>query len=228
MSCPVCGQRFYYTDVLQDHISSHNHCFTCSRSFVNARALNQHVRSDVHKPRAFNCPLCNKLFFFLTSVSFPFHWKGFKALSSAAAHVESGQCPQGRTLNRRSLAEAIRSWEVAALGRSTFTTPMIENGSAGRNGGSGAYTTADCVKYYSRHTGYFVCPLCDRCFDQANNLSQHLNGKAHANKDYKCPTCARGFISLNGLCKHWEATPCGTQNSKSLRSLFNGVRQLTY
>ncbi|KAJ3329316.1 hypothetical protein HDU76_008157 [Blyttiomyces sp. JEL0837] len=203
---------YYASEDLTSHLSNiHNYCFTCGRSFGSSRSLQQHLESEVHKPRIINCPLCSNQ---------------FRSLSAVAAHVESGGCPNGGRFNRNTVSDAIRRWEQQSGAPNTFTNKLLENGGNSNNNSNNNIDLDDC---YNRYSGYYDCPLCHRTgFQNKNNLREHLNSSRHGSNLYHCSACPRQFVSLSALLKHLELTQCGRQRSNDIASLLGGMRYIGY
>jgi hypothetical protein len=49
------------------------------------------------------------------------------------------------------------------------------------------------------------CAPCDRFFNSAHSLAQHLSSSKHQPKSYLCPKCPRAFISPSSVVAHLGA-----------------------
>ncbi|KAF2223081.1 Alpha/Beta hydrolase protein [Elsinoe ampelina] len=52
------------------------------------------------------------------------------------------------------------------------------------------------------------CEECDRYFDNAGNLRNHLNSKIHQGKKVRCPFCKADFTAASGVTHHLETSSC--------------------
>ncbi|KAL2913945.1 hypothetical protein HK105_206536 [Polyrhizophydium stewartii] len=209
--CPVCDNHFESRTKLNTHIRRfHNYCDLCRRNFGDEHALDQHLNSDIHKPKDKECPFCRR---------------GFSSFGSIASHIESSGCKNFAT-NPTKLCELIRRWEVAAGHPNLFTRPRITDGTTRGHAMPSEQFNLDA--WYCYDNNAYECPLCDCYFSSVSNLCAHINSSVHAMKNYHCACCRREFVSLAALILHMERSQCRTQKSNAIGSLISGMKAIRF
>ncbi len=70
----------------------------------------------------------------------------------------------------------------------------------------------------------YECPYdhCNRLFQNASNLWNHVNSSQHQRRSYHCPGCSKQFIRVSGMFKHWEY---GCPNKEAAANAFAQTMQ---
>ncbi|OAL48484.1 hypothetical protein IQ07DRAFT_543416 [Pyrenochaeta sp. DS3sAY3a] len=185
--CDVCDLKFQTQNGALGHMNSqmhhsHLYCRDCSRGFQNENNLKMHLNSKIHRGTTVPCPFCKV---------------GFTTASGLSHHLETGSCPNAKTLDREKIYKAIRqrdSHGIFTKNLLTFQESDVETIATGAafNGSS------------------YECYLCHREFNSLRGLNQHLNSPTHSQSLYHCPnrSCARDFVSLASMFNHLESESC--------------------
>lgn len=194
--CAACKRRFQNENNLQMvGISS-------TRVALNAHQFPQHLRSKVHLGSRIACPFCKT---------------GFTTASGLTHHLETGSCPNARSLNRDIIYKMIRERDPNGV----VTKKQIE--------WHGDESASYSVTNRAFNGQYWECYLCHRLFNKARYLEQHLNSSAHRQKGYHCPNlkvkCGKEFITLAGLFNHLESESCGFMRFEKVEKRVGDVIQ---
>jgi hypothetical protein len=181
--------------------SKHNWCFTCSRDFATAQALNQvrqptptmarlltplhkHLLSPGHsKEKNFDCLICDR---------------AFKTPSAVAMHIESG-C---HNITRHQVTAFVHELKVVP-------TTSVSRRLKGPILPSAAIMTSATQLAFNGYA--YECYLCHHTFMTLERLNAHLNSPAHDADEFKClnPACKTEFKLISGLIQHIESGSCG-------------------
>jgi hypothetical protein len=148
--------------------------------------MKQHLNSKIHRGTDITCPFCKR---------------GFATATGVTHHLETGSCPNARSLNRDTILIEIRHRDPSHI----ITKKLLTNG---ESGSSFKVTSAS----YNHNRGCYECYLCHKGFSDLVGLNQHVNSPAHRDKVYHCPgrACSREFRALAALFNHLESETCGT------------------
>ncbi|KAH8912972.1 hypothetical protein BR93DRAFT_949028 [Coniochaeta sp. PMI_546] len=68
------------------------------------------------------------------------------------------------------------------------------------------------------------CRVCDRTFNNLNNIKQHLNSSTHRGTDIACPFCHQAFATATGVTHHVERGSCPNARNINRDELATIVR----
>lgn len=60
------------------------------------------------------------------------------------------------------------------------------------------------------------CAPCDRFFNSAHSLAQHLSSSKDQPKSFICPKCPRGFVSPSSVVAHLESGTCPSRITRAI------------
>jgi hypothetical protein len=145
----------------------------------------QHLNSSVHRNNDISCPFCKR---------------GFTTATGVTHHLETGACPNARSLNRDTILTEVRRRDPNHLITKKLLT-FHDNVSS---------TTATSASW-NGNSGLYECYLCHKGFRELKSLNSHVNSPAHKEKVYHCPgrACGREFRALAPLFNHLESESCG-------------------
>ena len=208
LECCYCDSIFRYTSERNCHlVDVHHVCLICEKSFVNSRALEQHVASPVHRPADKFCPFCKMK---------------FTTYSAIAAHIESSRCVK-YVSNPVHLCSVIRGWESSVGIQGTYTKNLLTYG----HGQRVPRVEYDFESTWNDYCCMYECPLCDYMFSSTSEVRSHVYGSAHASQAlYHCPTCRKEVISLQALLLHLELSQCGKTKTTALGGIVNGMKMI--
>ncbi|GBE86807.1 hypothetical protein SCP_1000490 [Sparassis crispa] len=206
--CDSCEELFDSESELEDHNEeAHWYCRSCERFFKDENSLNYHLRSSIHRPRAYACPgrKCTK---------------AFTSHAALVNHWESGACPSGVT--RESVNRVAAKLDKTGL----ITNPTRLLG--GPSGRGESVVTQVWATERSWNGEEYECFLCHRGFRSLLALNAHLQSPVHADKGYRCPKtwrgCGKEFKTLSALCQHVESEQCGVRRfSKEMQNVIESM-----
>ena len=140
----------------------------------------------------------------------------FTTASGVSHHLETGSCPNARTLNRETIYQEIRKRDQSGL----VTIKQLEW--HGKSWATEGAWNGDA----------YECYLCHREFARMVDLNKHINSPTHRQKIYHCPNgqCGSEFVSLAALCNHLESESCKFMRfervQKNASNLFTGKQRL--
>jgi len=217
-TCHLCVRHAFKTPTsLHQHFDAcHHYCKPCERVFQSEQNLDAHLRSRIHQPANYKCPMvgCQQRF-----------------ISAAAVvlHMESGTCTSG--ISRALIDRYIVQHDV----RNVITNPsrLI---TAGQGGERQLQPTPQYIATQRSWNGSgYECYFCHKEFRYLAQLNQHLASPKHSQpeeKIYRCPNrnCGAQKSTLSGLCQHIESGSCGVNKFASvgdaLDSFVSGMRRL--
>ncbi|KAF2191199.1 hypothetical protein K469DRAFT_732670 [Zopfia rhizophila CBS 207.26] len=200
--CEACDTAYRTPQEARRHMELNNHfreyyCESCERGFQNENNLRIHLNSNIHRGSNISCPFCKRNFATATGVTH---------------HLESGSCPNARTLNRDIIFREIRKRDPGHL----ITKKLL---TWNRESSSSITVTERCW-----NGSCYECYLCHREFGSLNALNQHVNSPAHKQKIYHCPGrgCGKEFVSLAALFNHLESETCGAVKFEAVQRNVGG------
>ncbi|KAI2673396.1 transcriptional regulator family: C2H2 zinc finger [Penicillium roqueforti] len=198
--CETCPMKFYTQQAVENHMSAKGHyknyCQECSRQFMNANCLRQHLNSKIHRGTNIACPFCRV---------------GFVTASGVSHHLESGACPQAQGLNRDRIHRIIQQLDPNGI------VCKKQIAWHGEHEQDMTYLVTD----NAWNGSCWVCYLCKKGFNSPKALGSHVNSPVHNEKVYHCLKrgCPKEFHSLASLFNHLESESCGFIR-------FEGVQQV--
>lgn len=134
------------------------------------------------------------------NITCPFCKRGFVTATGVTHHLETGSCPNARSLNRDTILAEIRRRDPGHL----ITKKLLTHPD------SSSTITATRASW-NPYRGEYECYLCHKGFGELQSLNQHVNSPAHREKVYHCPGrgCAKEFRALAPLFNHLESESCG-------------------
>lgn len=187
-------------------------CLSCSRTFSNFIAREQHRKAVHPDDRNHHCPFCNS-----------------RHVSSSAVvqHLESGGCRS--QANRQCVDEHIF--------QATNNTSSLAGALVTRNARQfEPITFYRATEKALNDRGNYECYFCPGMeFRLLKQLNQHLESPKHSKRTpgfYACPTCGIKTQTLSGLIQHAEMGSCGIRRDSrvqgALESMTNGMRQISF
>jgi len=161
--------------------------------------LVKHLNSSIHRRNEISCPFCKR---------------GFTTATGVTHHLETGSCPQARSLNRDTILTEIRRRDPNHLITKKLLT-FHETSS----------TITATSASFNHASGYYECYLCHKGFRELKSLNNHVNSPAHKEKVYHCPgrACGREFRALAPLFNHLESETCGAVRFDAVQRNVGGL-----
>ncbi|KAL5119253.1 hypothetical protein ACEQ8H_002740 [Pleosporales sp. CAS-2024a] len=161
--------------------------------------MKQHMQSSIHRGNNVVCPFCKR---------------GFATATGFTHHLETGSCPNARSLNRDSILQQVRLRDPKHI----ITKKLLTFGDQDS-------TLTATEASWNPKTGMYECYLCHKGFQQLQGLNQHVNSPAHKDYVYHCPgpMCGREFRALAALFNHLESESCGTVRFDTVQKNVKGI-----
>lgn len=80
----------------------------------------------------------------------------------------------------------------------------------------GSYLYSTFAVNQHNHAYHHWCQPCDRFFNSARSLAQHLSSAKHQPKNSICPKCPRAFISPSAVVAHLESGTCPSRITRAI------------
>ncbi|KAH9905221.1 hypothetical protein F4778DRAFT_698055 [Xylariomycetidae sp. FL2044] len=74
------------------------------------------------------------------------------------------------------------------------------------------------------HDEHNYCRICQRTFENYNNLKMHLNSRIHRGQHIQCPSCKSSYPTATGLTHHVETGSCPNAPTINRDTLYKFVR----
>lgn len=185
--CETCDKRFCSQLSANQHMSALNHyerhyCYDCAKTFQSENALRMHLNSSTHRGKNAACPFCKT---------------AFTSASGLSHHLETSSCPRAKSLNYKTIFQAISERDChGLLTNKLLTCPDFD--------------TQNIASSAAWNGSGYECYLCHREYDTLQALNQHLSSLAHSGKLYHCPnrSCNRQFGRLASFFNHLESESC--------------------
>jgi hypothetical protein len=157
------------------------------------------MNSKIHRGTNITCPFCKRTFATATGVTH---------------HLETGSCPNARSLNRDTILVEIRRRDPNHL----ITKKLLTY-----NDSSSSIRVTSASYNYQRQC--YECYLCHKGFGDLDALNKHVNSPAHKEKVYHCPSraCGKEFSVLAALFNHLESESCGTVRFDAVQRNVGGI-----
>jgi hypothetical protein len=75
------------------------------------------------------------------------------------------------------------------------------------------------------HYKHLHCSDCDRYFQNANNLAQHMRSRIHQGTSISCPFCQACFVTASGVSHHLESSSCPKARNLSSTVIHRALSQ---
>ncbi|PNS19881.1 hypothetical protein CAC42_7848 [Sphaceloma murrayae] len=92
-----------------------------------------------------------------------------------------------------------------------------------------AFRTASARDRHQAETNHYEdrhCKSCDRYFQNANNLNQHLKSNVHQGATVPCPFCGTTFTTASGVSHHLETSSCPKARNMNTQTIHRSIREL--
>ncbi|KZO94067.1 hypothetical protein CALVIDRAFT_484868 [Calocera viscosa TUFC12733] len=216
-TCALCDAHAFGsgTSLHQHYDACHLYCKPCKRVFATEQNLDAHLRSRIHLPATFKCPMLQCQQYFISP-------------AAVVLHLESGKCASGvtRTIIDRYIVQHDRNNVITNPSR-LITGPV---------GSRQLQPTATYIATERSWNGNgYECYFCHKEFKYLAQLNQHLASPKHTKPEemiYRCPNrdCNMKKATLSGLCQHIESGSCGVNRFSSVTDAMDqfvsGMRRL--
>jgi hypothetical protein len=167
----------------------------------------KHLNSRIHRGTDISCPFCKR---------------GFATATGVTHHLETGSCPEARSLNRDTILTEIRRRDPTHM----ITKKLITYHESS--------TITATSASYNRGSGLYECYICHKGFRELQSLNKHVNSPVHKDKAYHCPGrgCGKEFSALAPLFNHLESEACGAVRfdavQKNVGGFLSGNRMIAF
>ncbi|KAF1983621.1 zinc finger protein [Aulographum hederae CBS 113979] len=183
-------------------------CDTCTRTFANQAAVNQHMNALDHWAPRFNCESCGR---------------DFSSQNAANQHMNAVSLCKPRfeceTCTSKFHSQAAANDHMRAVGHLAPRYPCEACNKVFRSQ-QAAREHMESDNHWRKH----YCSDCDRGFQNQNNLNMHLNSRVHRGNQVPCPFCRTAFATASGVSHHLESSSCSHARNVNRETIYEAIK----